>query len=95
MTTPIRRLPRTCEPPSSPRRSAHPPPSPSKPAAPLRTLFPVHSFQSLLADLATLAQNTVTTAIDASHEFILHTRPTVIQKKALDLLGIKPATCAQ
>ncbi len=51
--------------------------------------------QSLLADLATLAQNTVTTALNASHEFILHTRPTAIQQKALDLLGINPATCTQ
>jgi transposase len=57
--------------------------------------LPVHSFQSLLADLATLAQNTVTTALNASHEFILHTRPTAIQQKALDLLGINPATCTQ
>jgi transposase len=57
--------------------------------------LPVHSFHSLLADLATLAQNTVTTALNARHEFILHTRPTVIQQKALDLLGINPATCTQ
>ena len=57
--------------------------------------LPVHSFQSLLADLATLAQNTVTTALNASYEFILHTRPTVIQQKALDLLGINSATCTQ
>jgi hypothetical protein len=57
--------------------------------------LPVHSFQSLLADLATLAQNTVTTALNVSHEFILHTRPTTIQQKALDLLGINPATCTQ
>ncbi|HEV1992429.1 MAG TPA: IS1634 family transposase [Candidatus Dormibacteraeota bacterium] len=57
--------------------------------------LPVHSFQSLLADLATLAQNTVTTALNASYEFILHTRPTAIQQKALDLLGINPATCTQ
>jgi len=57
--------------------------------------LPVHSFQSLLADLATLAQNTVTTALNASYEFILHTRPTVIQQKALNLLGINSATCTQ
>jgi hypothetical protein len=57
--------------------------------------LPVHSFQSLLADLATLAQNTVTTALNAGREFILHTRPTAIQQKALDLLGINPATCTQ
>ncbi|HET7448001.1 MAG TPA: IS1634 family transposase [Methyloceanibacter sp.] len=57
--------------------------------------LPVHSFQSLLADLATLAKNTVTTALNPKHEFILYTRPTPIQQKALDLLGVKPETCTQ
>jgi transposase len=57
--------------------------------------LPVHSFQTLLADLATLAQNTVTTALNASYEFTLHTRPTAIQQKALNLLGINPAACTQ
>ena len=51
--------------------------------------LPVHSFQSLLADLATLVRNTVTTANVNSHEFILLTTPTAIQQKALNLLGIK------
>lgn len=57
--------------------------------------LPVHSFQSLLADLATLAKNTVITALNPKYEFILHTRPTPIQHKAFDLLGIKPETCTQ
>jgi len=57
--------------------------------------LPVHSLHSLFADLATLAQNTVITALDASCEFILHTRPTAIQQKAFDLLGINPASCTQ
>ena len=51
--------------------------------------LPVHSFQSLLADLATLARNTVVTALSPDHEFTLHTRPTPIQQKALQLLDIK------
>ena len=34
-------------------------------------------------------------ALNAGHEFILHTRPAAIQQKALDLLGINPATCTQ
>ncbi len=51
--------------------------------------LPVHSFQTLLADLATLARNTVTTAHNTGHEFVLITTPTAIQQKALDLLGIK------
>jgi transposase len=57
--------------------------------------LPVHSFQSLLADLATLAKNTVTTALNPKHEFILYTRPTPLQQKALDLLGVKPEACTQ
>jgi hypothetical protein len=54
--------------------------------------LPVHSFQSLLADLATLARNTVTTAITPHYALIVLTRPTPIQQKAFDLLGIG---CAQ
>ena len=42
----------------------------------------VHSFQSLLADLGTLCLNTLVTAITVT------TRPTSIQAKAFDLLGI-------
>ena len=57
--------------------------------------LPVHSFQSLLADLATLAQNIVTTALNPKHEFVLQTRPTTIQQKAFDLLGINPDRCTQ
>jgi transposase len=57
--------------------------------------LPVHSFQSLLADLATLAQNTVATALNPKHEFVLQTRPTNIQQKAFDLLGVKPDRCTQ
>ena len=57
--------------------------------------FPVHSLQTLLADLATLARNTLTTAIDPTHEFVVHTRPTELQQKAFDLLGVNPATCTQ
>jgi len=52
---------------------------------------PVHSFQSLLADLATLARNTVTTAIAPDRPFTVLTRPTPIQQKAFDLLGISIA----
>ena len=40
--------------------------------------LPVHSFQSLLNDLATLAHNTVVTALNTNHTFVLHTRPTKI-----------------
>jgi hypothetical protein len=57
--------------------------------------LPVHSFQSLLVDLATLAQNTVATALNPDHEFIVNTRPTTIQQKALDLLGVNPINRTQ
>jgi transposase len=57
--------------------------------------LPVHSFQSLLADLATLAQNIVATALNPKHEFVLQTRPTNIQQKAFDLLGVNPDRCTQ
>jgi transposase len=53
--------------------------------------FPVHSFQSLLADLATLARNTVVTAIAPNQPFTVLTRPTPIQQKAFDLLGLSIA----
>jgi hypothetical protein len=55
---------------------------------------PVHSFQSLMADLATLARNTIVTAIAPDKPFTVLTRPTPIQQKAFDLLGI-PVACTQ
>jgi transposase len=57
--------------------------------------LPVHSFHSLIADLATLARNTLATALSPDHEFILHTTPTAIQQKALDLLGVNVIKCTQ
>ena len=55
---------------------------------------PVHSFQSLLADLATLARNTVVAANAPGRPFTLLTRPTPSQQKAFDLLGF-PIACTQ
>ena len=55
---------------------------------------PVHSFQTLLADLATLARNTVVTAKAPDRPFTILTRPTPIQQKAFDLLGF-PIACTQ
>src|SRR3954449_4179737 len=54
--------------------------------------LPVHSFRTLLADLATLARNTITTAIAPLYPLTVLTRPTPVQRKALDLLGIE---CSQ
>ena len=56
--------------------------------------LPVHSFQTLLADLATLTRNTIVTAIAPNHPFTVLTRPTPVQQKAFDLLGF-PLACTQ
>ena len=50
--------------------------------------LPVHSFHSLLGDLATLVRNTIITAITPNYPLTVLTRPTPIQHKAFDLLGI-------
>jgi hypothetical protein len=54
--------------------------------------LPVHSFRSLLADLATVARNTMTTAIAPLYPITVLTQPTPIQKNAFDLLAVK---CSQ
>src|SRR5512147_404800 len=51
----------------------------------------VHSFASLLADLATLTRNEVVTAAAPDIVLTLYARPTAIQQKAFDLLAIDPA----
>jgi len=50
--------------------------------------LPVHSFRTLLADLATMARNTITTAINPLYPLTVVTRPTPVQQKAFDLLGL-------
>jgi transposase len=50
--------------------------------------LPVHSFRTLLADLATLARNTIVTAINPNYPLTAVTRPTPVQQKAFDLLGL-------
>jgi hypothetical protein len=50
--------------------------------------LPVHSFHTLLADLATLARNTIITAINPLYPLTVVTRPTPVQQKAFDLLGL-------
>jgi hypothetical protein len=48
---------------------------------------PVHSFRTLLADLATLTRNTV--RCGKAPEMTLLARPTEIPQRAFDLLGVK------
>ena len=50
--------------------------------------LPVHSFRTLLDDLATLTRNTLVTAIAPGQPFALTARPTPLQQKAYNLLGL-------
>ena len=50
--------------------------------------LPVHSFHSLLADLATLARNTIITAITPNYPLTVLTRPTPVQHQAFALLEL-------
>jgi hypothetical protein len=50
--------------------------------------LPVHSFGSLLADLATICLNTIAPADPALPGFRLVTTPTPLQRQAFELLGI-------
>lgn len=52
--------------------------------------LPVHSFQSLLSDLATITRNTIVPAIPDAPGWDQDTEPTQLQKKILDLLNSLP-----
>jgi Transposase DDE domain len=54
----------------------------------------VHSFQSLIADLATLCLNTIITPANPRYPITLMTRPTPIQAKAFELLAIPISAAA-
>jgi hypothetical protein len=56
--------------------------------------LPLHSFTTLLHDLATLAYNVTHTALNPEAKIVLTTRPTPLQAKAFALLGLDPA-CTQ
>jgi transposase len=49
---------------------------------------PVHSFQTLLQDLATIAKNRIQPKDSSAPAFDVITRPTPFQQRALDLLGV-------
>ena len=51
--------------------------------------LPVHSFQSLLGDLATLTRNTVATADGSDVTFTAYANPTALQQRVFELLGVK------
>jgi hypothetical protein len=50
--------------------------------------LPVHSFRTLLADLATLARNTIVTAVAPNLPLTVFTRPTTVQQRAFGLLDV-------
>jgi transposase len=49
---------------------------------------PVHSFRTLLADLATLARNTIVTAVAPNLPLTVYTRPTRVQQRAFELAEV-------
>src|SRR5467141_1652328 len=51
---------------------------------------PVHSFQTLLRDLATCTLNQMTTTLNAAYSFTLVATPTPIQAQAFSLLAVDP-----
>ncbi len=56
--------------------------------------LPVHSFRTLLDDLATLAYNVCHTPLNPDARLVMTTRPTPIQEKAFRLLNVNPC-CTQ
>jgi hypothetical protein len=52
--------------------------------------LPVHSFHTLLADLATLTRNTVRFGAEQTETLLV--APTKLQHRAFDLLGVSIAT---
>lgn len=50
---------------------------------------PIHSFRTLLEDLATITKNQIQPHLPDAPTFVKVTLPTPTQKKALDLLGVK------
>jgi len=51
--------------------------------------LPVHSWQTLLGDLGTICLNRIQPNLASMEPFQVITRPTPIQQRALDLLGVK------
>ena len=71
---------------------AQPSPAAKRKAALRRTDdgLPVHSFHSLINDLATLCLNQVGLPSNQKYRFNLPTKPTPLQARAFELLGVSP-----
>ena len=54
--------------------------------------LPVHSFRSLINDLATLCLNKVSMPSNQKYRFELPTKPTLLQARAFELLGVSLGT---
>ena len=52
--------------------------------------LPVHSFATLLADLATLTLNKVHLKSSPNSTFMMTARPTPVQRRAFELLDLDP-----
>jgi hypothetical protein len=52
--------------------------------------LPVHSFRTLLDDLATLTYNICHTPLNPDAKIVMSTRPTPVQEKAFRLLNVNP-----
>ena len=50
--------------------------------------MPAHSFQTVLADLATIAKNRIQPNVPGAESFEKITRPTLNQQRILELLGV-------
>jgi hypothetical protein len=50
--------------------------------------LPVHSFRSLLNDLATLCLNKVSLPSNQKYGFAMPTKPTPLQARVFELLGV-------
>ena len=56
--------------------------------------LPVHSFRSLIADLATVTRNTMTISKVKDATFVLYPKLTATQQRAFEILGV-PVNCCQ
>jgi len=56
--------------------------------------LPVHSFRSLIADLATVTRNTMTISKVEDASFVLYPKLTATQQRAFEILGV-PMNCCQ
>jgi transposase len=70
---------------------AQPSPSSARKAGTKRTAqgHPVHSFRTLLDDLATIVKNRIQPTLAGAIAFDQITRPTPLQQRAFDLLGVR------